>query len=75
MPIEAERLQGFPDGWTVPTVADIDPEKTDMRRYNAIGNAVTVPVANWIATRIASYLASRDQETETRAPDLVAMAG
>ena len=44
-PLECERLQGFPDRWTVPL-------KSDSRRYAAIGNAVTVPVAEWIGRRI-----------------------
>ena len=35
-PLECERLQGFPDGWT-DCVAD-------TRRYQALGNAVSVPV-------------------------------
>jgi len=43
-PVECERLQGFPDGWT-----DLGP---DSRRYAALGDAVTVPVAEWIGRRI-----------------------
>lgn len=47
-PIECERLQGFPDGWTA-----IDGERTpDSPRYRALGNAVCVPVAQWIGRRI-----------------------
>ena len=51
-PLEAERIQGFPDGWTVPEgktsqeIADLD-----SPRYAALGNAVTVPVAEWIGRR------------------------
>lgn len=44
MPIECERLQGFPVGWT-----DGQPDST---RYRQLGNAVTVNVAEWIARRI-----------------------
>lgn len=44
-PLECERLQGFPDGWT-----DI---LTDSARYRCLGNAVCVPVAEWIGRRIA----------------------
>ena len=44
-PVECERLQGFPDGWT-------DGE-SDSARYRMLGNAVCVPVAEWIARRIA----------------------
>jgi site-specific DNA-cytosine methylase len=48
-PLECERLQGLPDGWT-----DVGGMK-DTRRYGAIGDAVTVPVAQWIGERILRY--------------------
>lgn len=54
LPVECERLQGFPDGWT-----DIGtPEKptADSPRYKQLGNAVTVNVAEWIARRCRSWL-------------------
>ena len=44
-PKESERLQGFPDDWT-------GGGQADSHRYRQIGNAVAVPVANWIARRI-----------------------
>lgn len=44
-PTECERLQGFPDGWTGGF--------SDSARYRMLGNAVAVPVAEWIAGRIA----------------------
>lgn len=40
-PVECERLQGFPDGWT-----DGQP---DPLRYKQLGNAVTVNVIQWLA--------------------------
>jgi DNA (cytosine-5)-methyltransferase 1 len=43
-PVECERLQGFPDGWTA--------GESDSARYRALGNAVTVPVIHWIGRRI-----------------------
>lgn len=47
-PRECERLQGFPDDWTlVPTQ-----KCPDSRRYAAMGNAVTVNVAELIGRRI-----------------------
>lgn len=46
MPIECERLQGFPDGWTS--------GQKDAPRYRQLGNAVAVPVAEWIGRRIAT---------------------
>jgi site-specific DNA-cytosine methylase len=60
MPIECERLQGWPDGFTnVPkttTVEGSDAAKTeypsDSKRYRAIGNGVAKPVAQWIAWKI-----------------------
>lgn len=54
MPIECERIQGFPDNWTIPTMKIDDSDKLDSLRYHAIGNAVTVPVAEWIGGRIAA---------------------
>jgi DNA (cytosine-5)-methyltransferase 1 len=49
-PIECERLQGFPDGYT-----DIKPkgkQTPDGPRYKALGNSMAVPVMNWIGKRI-----------------------
>jgi DNA (cytosine-5)-methyltransferase 1 len=44
-PTECERLQGFPDGWT-------DWLASDSTRYRQLGNAVAVPVVEWIGKRI-----------------------
>jgi DNA (cytosine-5)-methyltransferase 1 len=41
-PVECERLQGFPDNWTEGI--------SDTQRYKCCGNAVTVPVVQWIAS-------------------------
>lgn len=49
-PREAERLQGLPDDWTRWT-AD-GRELSDTTRYRLVGNAVTVPVVQWIAARM-----------------------
>lgn len=43
-PLECERLQGFPDHWT--------DTQSDTQRYRQMGNAVAVPVAEWIMRRI-----------------------
>ena len=43
-PVEVERLQGFPDGWTS--------GQTDANRYTQLGNAVTVNVVEWLANNI-----------------------
>lgn len=46
-PLECERLQGFPDGWTAL------PGTSDAARYRMLGDAVAVPCAAWIARGIA----------------------
>lgn len=53
-PIEAERLQGFPSGWTSIDLKDSKKSIKDIDtiRYHAIGNAVSVPVVTWIAHRM-----------------------
>ncbi len=49
-PLECERLQGFPDGWT-----DI-PDASDSARYKALGNSVAIPCVEFIMGRIAAVL-------------------
>ena len=44
-PMECERLQGFPDRWT--------DGQADSNRYKQMGNAVAVPVVEWIVNRLA----------------------
>ena len=58
-PRECERLQGFPDDHTR-WRAD-GKEQSDSQRYRQIGNAVTVPVARWIAEQINAALAEEEQ--------------
>ncbi len=55
-PKEYERLQGFPDFWTLPKGYDVNDEDTDTLRYTAVGNAVSVPVVEWVAKRIKCEL-------------------
>ena len=43
-PTECERLQGFPDGWTEGFA--------DSTRYRMLGNAICVPVAEWVMNRL-----------------------
>lgn len=55
-PRECERLQGFPDDWTA---RGTDAEgrtipMSDSARYRMLGNAVAVPVVEWILARIIS---------------------
>ena len=46
-PLECARLQGFPDEWL-----DLCPPLSDSACYRVFGNAVAVPVAEWIGRRI-----------------------
>jgi len=66
-PIECERLQGFPDNWTSEkmelTLEGNEWKATgkvlkqaDGPRYKAMGNAVTVNVAEWIGKQIGKVL-------------------
>jgi DNA (cytosine-5)-methyltransferase 1 len=48
MPLECERLQGFPDGWT--------DGQSDTNRYKQMGNAVAVPVVEWIIQGICDTI-------------------
>jgi DNA (cytosine-5)-methyltransferase 1 len=45
-PMECERLQGFPDNWTE--------GQSDSARYRQMGNAVAVPVVEWIIERLVA---------------------
>ena len=49
-PLECERLQGFPDGWTG------IPNASDSARYKALGNSVAIPCVEFIMSRIAAAL-------------------
>lgn len=52
-PVEAERLQGFPDNWTlVPYRCRAAERCPDSPRYKAIGNSMAVPVMRWLGRRI-----------------------
>ena len=54
-PVECERLQGFPDGYTnIPWRKQ--PESPDGPRYKALGNSWAVPVVRWIGERIERSL-------------------
>ena len=50
-PVEYERLQGFPDGWTdIPYRGHA--HAPDELRYKAIGNSMAVPVMRWLGERL-----------------------
>lgn len=53
LPVEAERLQGLPDNYTkVPYRGKPAQQCPDSLRYEAVGNAMPVPVMNWLGERI-----------------------
>ncbi len=47
-PVECERLQGFPDDWTA--------GQSDTQRYKQMGNAVAVPVVEWLIGNICDTI-------------------
>lgn len=57
-PLETERVQGFPDNWTMPKEEISNVNTLDSARYHACGNAVSVPVAAWLGRRIVDNLGS-----------------
>lgn len=53
-PLECERLQGFPDGWT-----DI-PGASDSARYKALGNSVAIPCVDFVMKCMADAIRRSD---------------
>ena len=66
--IEAvERFQGFPPGWT----STLRENRSRRHRWRLIGNAVSVPVAEWIGRRLAepgSYDGNQDETLDPSKP-------
>jgi len=60
MPVECERLQGFPDNWTLVPTGKHGKPAADGPRYKQLGNSMPVPVMRWIGERIANYLKPSD---------------
>ena len=75
-PVECERLQGWPDGWTLvegPSLVNTPRwfeegyesneamPLPDGRRYAACGDGVTATVAEWLGRRIAQHDPERDK--------------
>ena len=56
-PMECERLQGFPDGWTSHRMDEKKGliEQADSPRYKQMGNAVAVPCVQWILDRLVAH--------------------
>ena len=60
-PMECERLQGFPDGWTdigdwIDSKGKLHKGESDSPRYKALGNSIALPFWEWMAKRMAAYL-------------------
>lgn len=57
-PLECERLQGFPDGWTdIGDWIDSKGKKhkaADSPRYKALGNSIATPCWKWVCRRISA---------------------
>lgn len=66
---DAERLQGFPEGFTEP--ATDRPEAKNGPRWKLVGNAVSVPVARWVGHRLlepGAYDARQDRARDGGTP-------
>lgn len=61
-PRECERLQGFPDDWT--RYRADGAEIADTPRYRMVGNAVSVPVAEWLGRRLAAVIEAHGTEAK-----------
>lgn len=60
-PLECERLQGFPDGWTdigdwVDSKGKTHKGDSDSPRYKALGNSIALPFWEWMAKRMVKQL-------------------
>jgi DNA (cytosine-5)-methyltransferase 1 len=53
-PLECERLQGYPDGWTA--LDHEDKAVSDTQRYKALGNSFAVPNALFVISRCVKQL-------------------
>ena len=70
-PLECERLQGFPDGWTdigdwTDTQGKVH-KTSDAPRYKALGNSIALPYWEWMAERIVDILRSEGNNRPTMA--------
>ena len=58
-PLECERLQGYPDGWTdIGEYTDTQGKKrtaSDAARYKALGNSIALPPWAWLLGRLIEY--------------------
>lgn len=70
-PMECERLQGFPDGWTdIGDWVDTKGKKhksSDSPRYKALGNSIALPFWDWMAGRMCDQLRDSGVQNPTMA--------
>ena len=71
-PLECERLQGFPDGWTdigdwTDSKGKIRKGESDAPRYKALGNSIALPFWKWMAKRMVDVLKEDGVEHPTMA--------
>ena len=71
-PMECERLQGFPDGWTdigdwVDSKGKTHKGESDSPRYKALGNSIALPFWEWMAARMVRVLMEDGTEHPTMA--------
>lgn len=63
-PLECERLQGYPDGWTdIGEWVDTKGKKhkdADSAKYKALGNSIALPFWEWMAKRMVSHIDHED---------------
>jgi len=69
-PVECERLQGFPDGYTaIPWRGKPADQCPDGPRYKALGNSMAVPCMAWIGKRIKTVAAQNVDATLAKYPE------
>lgn len=70
-PLECERLQGYPDGWT--DIGEWTDSKgklhkdADSPRYKALGNSIALPFWQWMAERMVKILRNEGNDQPTMA--------
>ena len=58
-PLECERIQGYPDGWTdigawTDSKGKLHKESSDSARYKALGNSIALPPWKWVLKRLCA---------------------
>ena len=58
-PLECERLQGYPDGWTdigpwTDSAGKLHKKSSDSARYKALGNSIALPPWSWVLKRLCA---------------------